>query len=430
MIPSLKGFYEDKTEKKGRKELNNVITGNVEPGFKRASLGEFCYIENGDCIRYSSVDVGEDVNINMGRGDNRRTVFRSQYICKDQLFSGYIIFDDEISDELRNKIREIFNGTVFLGNKRSAGYGECKCIGTCEETEGIPYSEYCSESSGKDMYMVLLSDTVMRDDNGELSGLNLQELAESLGCENISIEKCSTSISEIRGYNRMWHGAIPSAVMYEAGSVFHLKASSDIDSGKMKKLEETGIGIRRDEGFGRVIFMNDYPKIRYKESLHKAEKSGDNDMKYGKKCDTDSDIKIAATGLLRQRIENAIDRYVVDNKTGFSGISSSKIGLLRSMCMELMYQPQEALRQLKKFADHQSEKDSRNKVHNNKAKQDVLVKYINNIIDGDLFEILDMKGNSILGVNRDDILSDDELIQYKLKIIIRKISFMNRGGRE
>ena len=78
----------------------------------------------------------------------------------------------------------------------------------------------------------------------------------------------------------------------------------------------------------------------------------------------------------------------------------------------------------------QSEKDSRNKVHNNKAKQDVLVKYINNIIDGDLFEILDMKGNSILGVNRDDILSDDELIQYKLKIIIRKISFMNRGGRE
>nr|MCR5624653.1 hypothetical protein [Lachnospiraceae bacterium] len=72
MIVSPKGFYEDKTEvaKVGnndipKKQIENVtVDGNFTDGLKRASLGEFCFIEDG-CIRYASVDTNSDMRISV-----------------------------------------------------------------------------------------------------------------------------------------------------------------------------------------------------------------------------------------------------------------------------------------------------------------------------------------------------------------------------
>lgn len=37
---------------------------DVESGYKRASLGSYCYVE-GDCICYTGLELSEDININM-----------------------------------------------------------------------------------------------------------------------------------------------------------------------------------------------------------------------------------------------------------------------------------------------------------------------------------------------------------------------------
>ena len=66
-------------------------------------------------------------------------------------------------------------------------------------------------------------------------------------------------------------------MMYEKGSVFRLKYSGVINAEKMLRVCDMGIGIRKNEGFGRVIFIKDYEKIKYKMS-----------KKYEFKCEKES----------------------------------------------------------------------------------------------------------------------------------------------
>lgn len=435
MIPSLKGYYEDKSEKAEKKELNNVLFEDVIPGYKRAALGHFCYLED-DCIRYADVEVSEDVNINTGKEDVKRNVFRSQYIKKNQTFSGYIVFQDEVSEDLINLISETFDQAIYLGNRRSAGYGACVCIGR-EVKQGLPYQEIRTAQGAEDLYMLLLSDTVMRDQFGELTGLCLEELAEKLGCKCLKIERCATSITDVRGYNRIWEGAIPSAVMYEAGSVFHLKASEPIPEEKLHQLENNGIGIRRDEGFGQIAFLKDYTKIRYKLAVSTTLKVTCGVPSWGKEKEIAQDLKIAAQGLVMQRLEAATNRYITEQKNSqkrkydLSRISSSKRGLLMSMCQQLRYQPSEAKSQLMAFVSHENEKNNKVKIHDGKKRQDVLYRYVKEILEGDLFQIVDIewKNECVFGIQIQDLLPADRMIQYKLNLMIRQLKLENRGGK-
>jgi hypothetical protein len=264
----------------------------------------------------------------------------------------------------------------------------------------------------------------MLDENGEPTGLNLQELASKLGCDTLTIEKCATSTADIRGYNSIWQSAIPSVTMYEAGSVFHLKSSKPISSDKLRMLEASGIGIRKDEGFGQIAFMGNYAQIGYKLAAKKSTWEQPNTLAYGKQIDVDNDIKIALSGLMRNRLERQIEKYVVDRELKLSGVSESKKGLLMSMCMQLQYEPSQAEYQLLKFVDHQQKKDENKKVHDGKAKQDALCKYVHEVLENDLYTTLGIKSNN------SDLLTSDEVIQYKLKLIIRQLRYANRGGRQ
>lgn len=431
MLPSLKGFYEDKSEVTGKKELNNVVVEDeVTPGNKRASLGHFCFIED-DCIRYADVEVSEDININIGREEAKRTVFRSQYMKKNQTFTGFIAFADDVPDSLIRQIMETMDHTMYLGNRRSAGYGECICVSRQIQNE-IPYDNVRTSKGGDVLYMILLSDTVMRDSTGELTGLCLEELAGQLGCGKLDIEKCSTSTTDIRGYNSMWQNAAPSAVMYAAGSVFKLKASDPVAEDRLHMLEESGIGIRREEGFGQVAFIQNYEKIRYKSAIQSDERQCQEIHAFGKKADVESDIRIAASGLVRNRIERAIEWYVVQQKLDMQGISESKKGLLMSKCMELCYQPSEAKDQLIAFVTHIQDKDDRSKTHNGKARQDKLIQYVHKILETDLYDILGLKWteNKVMGLDIHELLSQNEIMQYRLKLMIKQLRYANRGGKK
>ena len=92
LIPSPKGFYEDKMQCQGRKPLDNVvINGEFEEGKKRASLGRFSYMDK-ECIYYYNVDTGSDLKIKIN--DEKQNVFRHEYICAGYTFTGYIAVDD------------------------------------------------------------------------------------------------------------------------------------------------------------------------------------------------------------------------------------------------------------------------------------------------------------------------------------------------
>ena len=434
LIPSLKGFYEDKKEYPGKKPIENVMTGDIAPGTKRASLGHYCYI-NEDCVFYTDVQTGEDLNINTGR-DSDKAIFRSQYIKKGQRFAGYINFTEDIEEELILLIAQVFHGIIYMGNKRSAGYGACICIST-EIKEGMPYEKLRNKQISDTFFLVLLSDMVMVNEYGEMAGLYIPELEKELGCEKLTVIRCATSIREVYGYNRIWKGAVPSAVMYEAGSVFYIKAVGMLQKEKLRSLEKKGIGIRRNEGFGQIAVWDSYGEIRYKKAFYDENTDS---SKYEEtvaeqslqRAEIQSDLEIAAKGLLQYRIERAIEKYIVeDASTGnLKGISKSKRGVVESMCMQLRYTPQEAREQLERYIKHLEVKDSRLK--DQTPKRQLLHLYVKEVLQKDLCEILNLewKENKIFGIRVKDILSGDDEIKYKLKLIINQIRYVNRKEKD
>ena len=85
LLPSPKGFYEDKTVVTGKKEIQNVvINGEFDDGNKRAGLGKFCYFKD-QCIYYYNVETGSDMKIliNKRKQDDKQNVFRNEYIISN-----------------------------------------------------------------------------------------------------------------------------------------------------------------------------------------------------------------------------------------------------------------------------------------------------------------------------------------------------------
>lgn len=435
LIPSLKGFYEDKTACTGKKKIQNVIKDDVEPGFKRASLGSYCYIE-GDCICYTGVALSEDININNGRAvkktrpdEDNRNIYRSQYICKGQQFTGYVALCGEVDPELASAVEKLLNGSVRIGNRRSGGYGTCQaeCL---ELTETIPYASVRTQKNGKEFDLVLLSNLVMRSEAGELCGLNLEELAECLGCEKLELQRCATSTAQVYGYNRIWHGTIPSANMYEAGSVFRLEADREIPEEAFRRVEETGLGIRTAEGFGQVAFLADLDRIINKQPMeydNKSDKTIQTSTNSGKHAT--EDCYLAARGLLQHRIERGMERYIVEHVNELKGISSSQLGVIASMGILWQYTPEKAEQQLGSFVAHSEEKTEHYKKQDPKKKPDSFHNYLNKIRGSELYELLGISKEPIMGIPVEQLLDRNELVRCKLQLMERQIRYANREGR-
>ncbi len=136
LIPSPLGFYENRVEREGKKELENVvISGSFTEGNKRAALGSFCR-RDGDCIYYYTPDTGSDLKIRINPEEGgKQGVFRNEYLCAGYMFAGYIAVDAAALEEV---IRDVFQKDMVLGNARSAGLGKCKIL-SCGYAERLPY---------------------------------------------------------------------------------------------------------------------------------------------------------------------------------------------------------------------------------------------------------------------------------------------------
>ena len=65
-------------------------------------------------------------------------------------------------------------------------------------------------------------------------------------------------------------------------------------------------------------------------------------------------------------------------------------------------------------------------------KRQLLHLYVNEVLQKDLCEILNLewKENKIFGIRVKDILSGDDEIKYKLKLIINQIRYVNRKEKD
>ena len=148
--------------------------------------------------------------------------------------------------------------TVWLGADRYEGFG--KCTVTLREPAGAPswmaqYAPQHQEQVGTVPYLLVISPLTMVNELGEPCGIDETVLASKLGVERCAISFCSTSMSEYGGYNRTWKSRSPAVRMYDRGSIFRLECSTPPAVERVLAVEREGLGIRRGEGYGQVLFL-------------------------------------------------------------------------------------------------------------------------------------------------------------------------------
>ena len=434
LVPSPKGFYEDKVMVEGPKEIQNVVLrGDFSDGMKRASLGNFCYWTD-ECIYYYSVKISSElkVMVNPGKGQ-KRNVFRQETLAPGQVFEGYVRLTGQ--ESVDHRICQIFTtgDIVKIGNARSTGLGACRVV----SSERVIHRQRIGEAfkAEKECYLMLLSDTQMRDKNGEYCGLDLHELERLMGVTNLQILFASTSVNTVFGYNRTWGGKLPTVPAYTAGSVFHLVFDGTISAEKMRSLCEEGIGVRRNEGMGEICFLKDYEKIHLKQSGVILPQEGMTNSRMSLSEREKKTLETAAKGYYRQRLEKAIEEYVLTHPLKKNGVKNSQLGQIEARLVEFRYDPTQASSALKGYFGHAADKEKKQKVQKERALLTSLEEQVMGIlmrpIEETVFEgktafrvpgqVMGIPVNDLFAVNSRN--AEEENARYRIKLLVRMIRF-------
>ena len=243
-------------------------------------------------------------------------MFQTRYIDKGQTFEGYIELDDPKMAEM---IAAALPKTVWLGADRYEGFGKCSVV-CCEVVEEPAWRrEYGFRKQNEvtqELYLLAVSPFTMLNEIGDPCGLSQRDLAEKMGVGSVVVSVCSTSMSEYGSYNRIWKGRNAAVRMYDRGSIFKLCCDRAPDLERLQKIEREGLGIRRAEGFGQVLFLKNelFEGIR-----HKAAVEGTRDTKQAN----------SAAAVRRARYCCVMARA---DEVRESGLSPSQLGTLQALC--------------------------------------------------------------------------------------------------
>ncbi|RIK36681.1 MAG: CRISPR-associated RAMP protein Csx10 [Chloroflexi bacterium] len=156
------------------------------------------------------------------------------------------------------RLRELLPvGEYRIGGARTAGYG---LVWLDDVQIADPWLEYEPASSsiaaGQQFIVTLLSDAILRDERGATCTDLLPVLQLPVVCE-VAFKQ----VTAVGGFNRKWGMPLPQEQALQAGSVFVLRATTDIAQQQLQTLIETGVGERRAEGFGRLAFGWQYEEV-------------------------------------------------------------------------------------------------------------------------------------------------------------------------
>lgn len=423
LLPAVKGFYEDKNIAEKKSVQNVVVNGEFTEGWKRSSFGDVVALE-GDTIKGFSVPTGSDLKIKIG--DN---VFRNEYVRAGIRFVGYIQADDVLAE----KIKEAFGKEIVLGNARSSGLGRCEVV-KVDAFSGVPYGSYADEGdSAGSLYMMLLSDTAMRDEGGEYCGLDLAQLEQLLGVQNLQIKTAATSVRKVCGYNRTWGLYVPSVTMYEKGSVFHLTFDGTCTANAKKRLMLQGIGIRKNEGFGRILFLKDYEKLtsRVQTVPLPADRTAAAQER------DEATLLVAAKNYYNLVLERAMEEYVVRSPIQKGRISASRLGVLRGILESNRFSPKAAKSAIDRYYEHDREKEAHQRKQQDRGGSSADISaFINSVFENSLDATLKgtadektaavLDGNEVMGFAKDRLLGEDEAEAKKIDFILKLLKYDNK----
>ncbi len=181
------------------------------------------------------------------------TVYRYDALAAGQAFQAAIICDHD-ADE--TTLRDLIVGYVTLGGSRSGGYGRAKMsLVTDSHSDWDPIGDGDDLPRGK-LIVTLQSTVLLRDERGQFAvdpELLGRVLGKHLQVGALKLESAFLGAETIGGFNRKWGLPLPQTLAARMGSVL-LFEDPGCNPALLRDLEVRGIGERRAEGFGRIVF--------------------------------------------------------------------------------------------------------------------------------------------------------------------------------
>ena len=201
-----------------------------------------------------------------GVEEARGTIFTYEALEAGQQFEGIIAISGQDQNEtcaLWKKIKSVLGDRLSLGRSRNARYGGSAAVTwetprdyeTASATRVILRKK---DLQGGNCFCVFLtSDYVGRDPGSGQSDPTAfrRDVINRLGQNRVEVLRTRWAFRPIGGFNRKWGLQLPQTLALQAGSLLVLKAKADIPYADLSTIEWAGLGERRPEGFGRVIFL-------------------------------------------------------------------------------------------------------------------------------------------------------------------------------
>ncbi len=208
--------------------------------------------------------LGQDKQIR-----NHGAIFFFESLDAGQSFKGLLQIRGESEEEceqLAKRVQTLLKEEIFVGRSKRAGYGGMAKIEWDEsrknEVEGAGTDGFqpitCDIEPDMKFRLLLTSACIVRNpDTGQIDPGALKVLISRYLEDKVEWVCSRWAFATVGGFNRKWRLETPQALAVAAGSVVVLKAKQPILIDELYRVEHEGLGERREEGYGRVLFLKE-----------------------------------------------------------------------------------------------------------------------------------------------------------------------------
>ncbi len=285
-----------------------------------------------------SKELNQQINVHtqrdavLGRANvERGAVYRYEALPAGAKLQGVVLAEkQEDANYLKSLLQD---GEFLLGKARAAGYGRVaikdiadlpadvwregwswvdELADLDEEREEYGDAPEFEPATETNLFTItFVSAGLVRDDWGQFTTDPALALSKRLGIDvetllkNEKKNKVFRRADIVGGFNRKWGLPLPQTAAIAPGSVFQYEVETAVSREILTKLEETGIGERRAEGFGRVVVEYE---MEERIAWDKRELTDDGLQSAG---DLDETAQPVAQMLLRRLLRQELDERLL-----------------------------------------------------------------------------------------------------------------------
>ncbi len=273
-VPHVPVPFSIQKEKNDETKIYNRLYAEDLDDIQTKSIDSFCapnflYEDAGD-DRLQTKAVETSLNFHHARDPEKGKIFNYESISLNQVFEGEITGEQADLQELLMLNLCDDETPCYVGRSKNAQYGKINLEFVDKEPTQCDLPEM--ETDDGKISLTFLSDTILYNDNG-FSTADISELENYLG-KGVKIEKAFVKKGQTETFVNKWQLRKPSETCFLAGSTFLLENISKDHLDRFAELQQTGIGERTHEGFGRCVFgwATDKELYEPKEDSDKLEK--------------------------------------------------------------------------------------------------------------------------------------------------------------